>query len=204
MKTKLLSAVMLCTVGLAGCGDDGEAVETNLNTQSGIMTFLEGKTLVMEGASIPSHPNGVNEGTNFGASSQCYQKVTMSVMGGNFKVDSIPGTIEGAPNTGQTGTCNPELPKNALSFTSTNVLMENVATGGTCFDVVFTYPSFKQVGRGSFSADRKTLSLELFFENGATGANCEAGPVGSKTVNIVFQGQSAPFTGDAVQKYTIQ
>ncbi|NMO17342.1 hypothetical protein HPC49_11880 [Pyxidicoccus fallax] len=207
MKTKLLSAVVLCTVGLMGCGDDSDPAPTNnppkLDSQQGIMTYVEGKRMVMEGANIPSHPNGVNEGLDFGAASQCYQKVTMSVQAGNFTVDSIPGTIEGGTQT-TPGTCNKTLPKNALSFTSRNVLIENVAADGSCFNVVFTYPSFKQVGRGGFSADGKTLNLEIFFENAATGANCEAGPVGSKTINLVANGQSYPFPGNAVQKYVIQ
>ncbi|GHG89759.1 hypothetical protein [Comamonas sp. JC664] len=208
MNKKLLSAVMTSALCLVGCGeadpvDNGPGNTPNLSTSQGIMTFLEGKTLTMRGDDIPSHPNGFSEDVNFGASSQCYQSVTMSVQGGNFRVDSVPGTIEGAPNAGQTGTCNPDLPQNALSFTSTVVSIENVSADGECFDVAFTYPGFRQVGRGSFSADQRKLDLELFFEGGATGANCAAGGVGSASVQQVIQGNSVPFNGNAVQSYVI-
>lgn len=208
MKKKLLSAVMTSALCLVGCGeadpvDNGPDNTPNLSTAQGILTFLEGKTLTMRGDDIPTHPNGFSEDINFGASSQCYQSVTMSVQGGNFRVDSVPGTIEGAPNAGQQGTCNPDLPQNALSFTSTVVSIESVSANGECFDVAFTFPGFRQVGRGSFSADQRRLDLELFFEGGATGANCAAGGVGSATVNQVIGGQSAAFTGSAVQSYVI-
>ncbi|NVJ02889.1 hypothetical protein HV824_32910 [Myxococcus sp. AM009] len=208
MKKMLLSAVMTSALSLVGCGesdpiDNGPDNTPNLSTSQGILTFLEGKTLTMTGDDIPTHPNGFSEDVNFGASSQCYQSVTMSVQGGNFRVDSIPGTIEGAPQAGQTGTCNPELPQNALSFTSTVVSIENVSADGECFDVVFSFPGFRQVGRGSFSADQRRLDLELFFEGGATGANCAAGAVGSATVNQVIAGESRPFEGSAVQSYVI-
>nr|WP_090490961.1 hypothetical protein [Myxococcus virescens] len=204
MKKMLLSAVMTSALSLVGCGESDPVDNTpNLSTPQGILAFVEGKTLTMTGANIPSHPNGFSEDINFGASSQCYQSVTMTVQGGNFRVDSIPGTIEGAPNAGMSGTCNPELPQNALTFTSTVVSIENVQGDGECFDVAFTFPGFRQVGRGAFSADRRTLDLELFFEGGATGANCAAGSVGSATVNQVIGGESRPFEGKAVQRYTI-
>ncbi|AKQ69865.1 putative lipoprotein [Myxococcus hansupus] len=210
MNKKLLSAVMTSALCLVGCGEadpinpgpDGNN-SPNLSTAQGIQTFLEGKTLTMRGDDIPSHPNGFSEDVNFGASSQCYQSVTMTVQGGNFRVDSVPGTIEGAPNAGQTGTCNPEVAQNPLSFTSTVVSIENVSADGECFDVAFTFPGFRQVGRGSFSADQRKLDLELFFEGGATGANCAAGGVGSASVNQVIGGNSQPFTGNAVQSYVI-
>jgi len=208
MKKKLLSAVMTSALCLVGCGesdpvDNGPDNTPNLSTAQGILSYLEGKTLTMRGDDIPTHPNGFSEDMNFGASSQCYQSVTMTVQGGNFRVDSIPGTIEGATQPGQVGICNPEVPQNALTFTSTVVSIENVQAHGECFDVAFTFPGFRQVGRGSFTADQKRLDLELFFEGGATGANCAAGPVGSASVNQVINGESKPFEGNAVQSYVI-
>ncbi|HZI14506.1 MAG TPA: hypothetical protein VE153_29330 [Myxococcus sp.] len=204
---KLLSAVMLCALGVVGCGEDPVTPPVDntpkLNTQQGILDYLDGKSLTMTGANIPSHPNGLNEDTNYGQASQCYKSVTMTVSGGTFSVNSVPGTIEGAANVGQTGTCNHDLARSALNFNSTAVLMENIAADGSCFDVTFTYPGFKQVGRGGFSADAKTLRLELFFENAATGAKCANGAVGSNTVSLIVQGQSVPFTGNAVQVYTV-
>lgn len=212
MKKKLLSAVMLCSLGMTACGDDPVITpppdEPELNTQQGVLDYLEGATLTMTGADIPSHPNGYNEDTNLGQATQCYKSVTMTVSGGNFAVNSIPGTVENAPNVGNTGTCNHEATRSALNFTSTAVLMENFAADGSCFDVTFTYPGFKQVGRGGFSDDGTKLSLELFFENAATGVKCANGAVGSNTVNLIVRdaqgnSQSVPFTGNAVQVYTI-
>ena len=199
MKKKLLSAVMLCALGVVGCGDE-DPVDPPVNTpkldsSANILAFLEGKTLLMEGANIPSFPNGYNEDIDYGPYTQCYQKVTMTIGGGNFKVDSIPGTVQG-------GACQHELAKNPLSFTSTTVLIENVAADGSCFDVTFTFPGgVIQEGRGGFSADQKNLNLELFFTKQASGHRCANGAVGAAgTVTL----NGAPFTGNAVQKYVIQ
>ncbi|NVJ27056.1 MULTISPECIES: hypothetical protein [Myxococcus] len=201
MKKKLLSAVMVCALGLVGCGDDGDddkdpPVEApKLNSSANILAFLEGKSMLMTGANIPSHPNGFSEDVDFGASSQCYKSVTMSVAGGNFKVDSIPGTITD-------GVCNHEAAKNPLSFTSNTVLIENVASDGSCFDVTFTFPGgLVQEGRGGFTADQKTLKLEIFFKNQSTGSRCANGAVGTSS-SVTLNGQ--PFTGNAVQTYAIQ
>ncbi|NTX10280.1 hypothetical protein HUA74_44275 [Myxococcus sp. CA051A] len=199
MKKKLLSAVMVCALGLVGCGDDDDKdppVEApKLNSSANILAFLEGKTLLMEGANIPSHPNGFSEDVDFGASSQCYQKVTMSVAGGNFKVDSVPGTITD-------GVCNHDAPKNPLSFTSNTVLIENVTSDGSCFDVTFTFPGgLVQEGRGGFTADQKTLKLEIFFKNQSTGSRCANGAVGAAGT-VTLNGQS--FAGNAVQTYAVR
>jgi hypothetical protein len=202
MKKNLLSAVVLCALGFVGCGgEDGTnqppPVPT-FNTADNLRTWLEGKKLVMEGANIPSHPNGYDEDINYGSATQCYTKVEMNVAGGNYAVISTLGTLRDAPTVGSKGTCDHAAPAgNPLNFTSTGVLIE--PKDATCFDVTFTYPSFKQVGRGSMSADGKTLSLELFFENQAVGATCAAGAVGSKTVKL----RGIDFTGNATQVYTV-
>jgi hypothetical protein len=172
----------------------------SFDTPDKIRSYLEGKKLLMSGANIPSHPNGYNEDTNFGSASQCYQKVEMNVSGGNFAVTSTLGTLRNAPTVGSTGTCDNEVVAGSpLSFTSTAVLIETVRSNGACFDISVTYPSFKQVGRGKLAADGKTLTLEIFFENQAVGANCAAGPVGSRTVKL----QGADFTGNARQVYAV-
>ncbi|MBZ4421528.1 hypothetical protein [Myxococcus sp. RHSTA-1-4] len=198
MKKKLLSAVMLCALGVVGCGEEDPVdppAKPKLDSQANILAFLDGKTLLMQGENIPSHPNGFSEDIDYGPYSQCYQKVTMTVGGGSFTVDSIPGTIEN-------GQCNHELAKNPLKFTSTAVLIENVAADGSCFDVTFTFPGgLVQEGRGGFSADQKSLNLELFFKDQATGSRCANGAVG--TAGTVTLGGKA-FTGNAVQKYAIQ
>jgi hypothetical protein len=205
MKKKLLSAVMVGALGLVGCGDDGKDPDPNpppakkFDTAEKIRTHLEGKALVMEGINIPSHPNGYNEDTNFGSATQCYEKVTMSVSGGNFAVTSTLGTLRDAPNAGNTGTCEPVALGTPLTFTSTAVLIENVKGDGECFDISVTYPSFRQVGRASLSDEGRTLALELYFDSQAAGATCEAGLVGSRTVRL----NNADFTGNAVQTYSV-
>jgi uncharacterized protein (DUF2141 family) len=205
MKKKLLSAVMVCALGLVGCGDDGKDPDPNpepaqkFDTPEKISAHLEGKTLVMEGVNIPSHPNGFNEDTNFGAATQCYEKVAINVSGGNFAVTSTLGTLRDAPTVNSTGNCEPVAVGTPLSFTSTAVLIENVKGDGECFDISVTYPSFKQVGRASFSDEGKTLTMELFFENQAVGANCAAGDVGSKTIRLT----NADFAGNALQVYSV-
>ena len=139
--------------------------------------------MAMEGANIPSHPNGYNEDINYGAATQCYQKVTMSVAGGNFKVTAPWAPCQISPGAGQPGgTCNHEPAKNPLSFTSTALLIENVAADGSCFDVTFTYPGFLvQVGRGKLGRRTQALKLELFFEGQATATAARRGAVGSRS-----------------------
>jgi hypothetical protein len=205
MKKQLLSAVMLCSLGVVGCGDDqtgtpNQDTGPKYNTADKISTYLEGKTLTMSGANIPSHPNGYNEDVNYGSATQCYQSVTMQVAAGTYNVTSVLGTLEGAPQPGNTGTCNHDVKSTELKFSTTAVLIENVAADGSCFDVTYTYTGFKQAGRGQVSQDGQTVKLELFFEGQASGHRCANGAVGSSTVTLNGQ----PFTGNAVQVYTIQ
>ena len=171
------------------------------NSVSAITTFLEGKTLTMEGTNIPSHPNGFDENTNFGASTQCYSKVTItSTTGPKFSTKSDLGTLNGAPNAGDVGTCDRNTVSTSLTFDSTTVAIESVAADGSCFDITMTYTGFKQEGRGVISADGKTIKLELFFEGQATGHRCAGGTPGqANTVTL----NSNAFTGDAVQTYAI-
>jgi hypothetical protein len=201
MKKKLLSAVVLCALGFVGCGGEDENNQPppvpTFNTADNIRTWVEGKKLLMEGANIPSHPNGYDEDVNYGSATQCYTKVEMNVSGGNYTVTSTLGTLRDAPTVLSKGVCDHTVAAgNPLNFTSTAVLIE--PADANCFNVSFTYPGFKQVGRGSMSADGKTLSLELFFENDAVGADCASGAVGSKTVKL----KGVDFTGNATQVYT--
>jgi hypothetical protein len=159
MKKTLLSAVVLCALGFVGCGDEEETNKPppvpTFNTADNIGTWVEGKKLAMEGANIPAFPNGYDEDINYGSATQCYTKVEMNVSGGNYAVTSTLGTLRDAPTVGSKGTCDHAAPAgNPLSFTTTAVLIE--PKDATCFNVTFTYPSFKQVGRGSMSADGKT------------------------------------------------
>ena len=205
MKKQLLAAGMLCTLGLVGCGGSTTTPPGNTdtgpkyNTADKISTYLEGKTLEMSGANIPDYPNGFNEDVNYGSATQCYTSVTMAVAGGNYNVTSNLGTLRDTSTKG-VQECDHATKSNQTSFTSTNVLIENVRADGTCFDVTFTYTGFKQVGRGQVSQDGKTLKLELFFENQATGSRCADGDVGAQTVTL----NKVAFTHNAVQTYTIQ
>ncbi|ADO68090.1 hypothetical protein [Stigmatella aurantiaca] len=197
MKKKLLSAVMVCALGFVGCGDDEEEgppppPATKFNTADSIRTYLDGKSMLMEGENIPSHPNGYSEDVNYGSASQCYQKVMMTNSGGNFTVNSTLATIR---DTG----CDHNAVSGNQSFTSTGVLIENVKEDASCFDITLTYVGFKQVGRGVLSQDGKTLTLELYFEGQASGATCTTGAVGASTVTL----NKAPFTGNAKQVYMV-
>jgi len=203
MKKMLMSAVVLCALGTVGCGDDtGNGPDTTgpkYNTPEKLATFFEGKTMVMEGDNIPSHPNGFSEDVDFGSASQCYSKVTLSVAGGNYTARSIKGTLRDTAS-GAKDCDHSTSAGEAGNFTSTAVLIENVAADGSCFDVTYTYPGFKQEGRGVVSQDGKTVKLELFFEGRATGHRCAAGAVGAQTVTH----NGVAFTGNAVQTYTVQ
>lgn len=203
MKRITLAVLLLAA---ASCGDDDGGSSTpdagaTLDTPAKIFSFLDGKTIKMTGADIPSHPNGYNEDTNFGAATQCYLSVQIATAAGNFTVTSALGTLEGAPTTGTTGTCNHALQNgNPLTFPSTTVLIENVKPNGECFDITATYPGFVQEGRGKISPDGKKVTLELFFTTQATGHRCAAGAVGAATVTLNGQ----PFAGNAQQVYTVQ
>lgn len=174
---------------------------TKLDSANAINTYLEGKTMVMTGADIPKYPNGFLEDKNYGASTQCYNKTTIVVASGNWAVTSLLGTLNGAPAAGDTGTCDRTTVKGSpVAFTSTAILVENVQGNATCFDVTATYTGFKQEGRGSISADGKTVIMELFFGGQALHAKCADGVPGTTGVTL----NGAAFTGDAKQTYRIQ
>ncbi|NNB90778.1 hypothetical protein HJC10_31395 [Corallococcus exiguus] len=204
MKKTLSSAMLLCALSLTGCGEEAtqEPVDSapKLDSQSNILAFLEGKTLVMEGDNIPSHPLSLDEDINWGSASQCFQKVSIGVGGNNFHVTSTPGTIRNSTGVGQAGsTCDHAAAQNALVFDSKAVTLSNITAGGSCFEILVDYGSFKQEGRVSISSDTKKISMELYFEAKATGWHCADGAVGAKTVSV--SGQA--FTGNAVQVYDI-
>jgi hypothetical protein len=195
---------VVCALGFVGCGGDDTTTKPppvpTFDNADNIRNYLEGKKLSMEGASIPSHPNGFDEDVNYGSVTQCYQKVEMSIASGNFAVTSTLGTLRDAPTVGSKGSCDHELAAGTpQAFTSKASLVENVKADASCFDISIDYGSFKQQGRGNISADGKTLTLELFFEGQASGANCASGAVGSQTVTL----NKAPFTGNAQQVYAI-
>lgn len=181
-----------------GAADSGTA--NRFSTSSKILAYLDGRTLTMTGANIPSHPNGFNEDANLGQATQCYHSTVMQVSAGGFNITSELGTLEGAPNVNDVGTCNHDTVAGAPAmFASTAVLIENVQGNGECFDFNITFAGFAQEGRGKINADGTTLVLELFFKDQAVGHRCAAGAVGAQTVTL----NTLPFTGNAQQTYTI-
>lgn len=212
MKTKLLALALAPALALAvACGDDTEE-NPNPNpsqvfdTADKVYTAIDGQTWKMLGTNIPSHPNGYPSGWNLGSVTQCYYSATISSANRTFTVSSEKGTMQGNPGPGAMGTCdtttkagdNAPYPSNAL-------LIENVKSDGSCFDITVTFTGFSQEGRGKLSADGKTMTLELFFGGQAVNHRCANGAVGSSGVTITYPGQSpAPFTGNAQQVYVRQ
>ncbi|OJT21289.1 hypothetical protein BO221_26025 [Archangium sp. Cb G35] len=215
MKKQLLSAVVLCALSVVGCEEDltptpdagttdtdagtDAGTEIKYNTADKVFTFLEGKTMVMEGANIPSHPNGINENLLYDPSTQCYNKVTMQMASRNLTVTSVRAVVEGASGQGSVGDCNRDNIRDTLApFVSTVVNIENVKEDGTCFDITATFNGFSQSGRGLISQDGTKVQLELYFA--ATGHRCADGAVGANTVKL----NGNAFTGNAIQTYVIQ
>ncbi len=182
----------------AGRADAGSG--RRIATGADVMALLEGKTLLMDAAHVPSHPNGYDENVNFGQSSQCIHSVRMDVAGGAMTVTTELARLDNAPGAGDRGQCNRNIAAGGnIAFSTTAVLVENVSSGGGCFDLTLTYMGFGQEGRGSISADQRSVSLELFFRDQAVGHRCADGPVGEGSVTL----NQEPFTGNAVQVYAI-
>lgn len=184
----------------AGTGGGG-GTALDLSTPTKILAYLEGTTMVMTGTDIPTDPNGFNENLNFGANTQCYNKVTIATLASNFQVTSDLGQFNAAADGGVVGMCDRTIKANTVSFTSNTVLVENVQGNADCFDITVTYTGFSQAGRGKISADGKTVTLELFFA--ATGNRCADGAVGSTGVMLATSGGPVAFTGNAQQVYRI-
>lgn len=166
-----------------------------------ILTFLDGKRLVMDGEAIPTHPNGFDENENFGQATQCLHRVTMAISAGAFRVSTDLGSLRDAPNPEDVGTCDRDTPSgDVVTFDTTAALVEEVADEGRCFDITLTYVGFGQEGRGSISEDGETMLLELFFRDQAIGHRCADGDPGSPTITL----NQEPFEGDAVQIYRIE
>ena len=200
----LLSALVACSDDNSSNGNpDGgnpDAAGLNLADSAKIMAYLEGKTLKMEGNDIPPYPNGYNEDQNLGNASQCYQSTTIAVSGGTFNVTSQLAKITGAPAVLDVGTCDHTMNNGMVMFSSTNILIENVKNNAACFDITVTYNGFAQEGRAKISPDGKTVTMELYFANQATGHRCAAGDVGAQTVML----KGAAFTQNAQQVYAVK
>ncbi len=172
-----------------------------LTSEAQILAFLDGKTITMPAAAVPSHPNGFDQNVNFGQATQCIHEVQMSVAGGAFRVATSMGTLNGAPEVEDVGSCDRDTPDgNELTFDTTAARIENVRDDGGCFDITLTYAGFGQEGRGAVSADRTEIRLELFFRDQAVGHRCADGDVGEPTITL----NQETFTGDAVQRYRVE
>lgn len=184
-----------------GSGSTGGGSGNDFSTSTLILAHLEGKTMTMEGADIPTHPNGFSENIYFGSSTQCYQKVAIATLAGQFNVTSNLGTLNANADGGAVGMCDRATQSGTASFTSMSVLIENISNNGECFDITATYNGFKQEGRASISADGKVFTMELFFS--ATGHRCADGAVGAATVMLPSMAGPYAFVGDAKQVYRI-
>lgn len=190
---------------LEGGSDGGQALDSGvvrarLLSGADVMNLLEGKTLLMEADKIPSHPNGYDENLNYGSATQCIHSVQMDVQSGAISVTTKLATLKNAPRSGDRGQCDRQAASGSdVAFSTTAVLIENVKDDGGCFDITLTYAGFGQEGRGAVAADGRTVNLELYFRDQAVGHRCASGAVGSASVTL----NQEPFSGDAVQRYTI-
>ena len=190
-----------------GSGTAGGMATVTLDTAAKVSTYLEGKKLEMLGADIPSHPNGFNENAYFGASTQCYHSTTITVAAMNFNVAAELGTWRsldgGTPMNGTLGSCDRATVAGPFAATSTAVLIQNVSGNADCFDIDVTFNSYAQEGRGSIDQTTGKAKLELYFKNGSVNNRCADGNPGATGVKQVVMGMQYPFTGNAVQTYTV-
>jgi hypothetical protein len=183
-------------------GGTGGGSGLSLGTSSLIFAYLDGKTFDMTGTNIPTEPNGFNENLNLGAATQCYNDVTITEASQNFTITSKLGTLQNKPADGSIvgGTCDRTTVSSTYPATSTLVNITNVKNNAECFDIDITFNGYGQEGRGSISADGKTLKLELYFSTQATNMRCADGNPG--TTGVMLKG--AAFTGNSVQTYVLK
>lgn len=188
--------------GTARDGTARDATASNpYNTVAAVKAFFNGKTMVMEGSNIPTHPQGADENMNLDAATQCLHKVTIKLNEGPaLAITTDFGTLNGAPTKFSVGTCDRTTKTTTLQFTTSAVLIEHVAPDGRCFDITATYLGFAQEGRAMISADGKSAKFELYVQGVATGHRCADGALGSNTVKLAGQA----FTGQAVGTYVLQ
>ncbi len=229
----IFSASIAVTLLTVACGapvtptptDSGTVVKdggttNDFGTGAKITAYLAGKTLVMAGADIPNSPIGYSQNLNLGAASQCYNKVTITTAGAagqeNFTVvsdlgqlnvnNADAGTLADGGTPPKTYTCDNATKTTTVMFTSNTLVVSNVKdAAASCFDILASYTGFAQEGRGSISADGKTVILELYFKDKTIGHSCSDGAVGSSTVKFAAVGGATPvaFTGNAQQTYRV-
>jgi len=94
------------------------------------------------------------------------------------------------------------------TFSSTDVILDNVQDNGRCFDITVNYGRFSEEGRGRISPDGTAVTLELYIGGKALLHRCEDGPVGSRSVRLAIgsagQGRVVRLAGDSIQVYRVQ
>lgn len=197
-----------CSSGSSGSGtteatsgaSSGSSASLMLSSPAAINAYLEGKTMVMTGADIPPYPLGYNENVNYGTATQCWDKITIQTGSSSlWRVTFVLGTLDGAAATAATGVCDNKTPSGSPFVATGSIAIANVQGSATCFDLDASSLNSSS-GRGSISADGKTVSLELYINGQASGDTCADGAVGSRGVTL----NGKPFTANAVQVYRIQ
>lgn len=175
-----------------------------LDSRNRILTFINGRTLTMEGANIPSFPNGVSEDLATSTESRCYRNRTLNAVGSSFRFTSQLGLVRsfdgGLAANGEFGICD-HAGDGGIDTTETKAMIDYYTVD--CFNVYFTFGDRRLEGRGS--ARQNGLNLEVFSaELQASNNSCVHGNPGSGGVSISPDGGHwVPFTGSAVQRYDI-
>ena len=170
-----------------------------IETAAQLHAFFDGKTYLMVGDNIPSHPLGFDERLQNGATTQCLSKIQLQMSGVQWTVTTQSGTLRDAPNQGDIGDCDHDAPGPHYEFTSTSVTFENLAPGVSCVDLHLSYSGFRQEGRATLTEGGEILLIDLFFADAAPDIWCADAEVGNPPTE--FKGQ--PFSGDVTQVYVL-
>ena len=185
-----------------------------------LQSLLYGTWLMTGKQQIPPNILGLPEST-FSSSALCYHQtrvIARKAQGTDavFSVENRPGTpVINSPTMTILNYCNNDQPSSEL-FSAPTVSTSVSITPRTkdCFDINISYNLVRQEGRGKFSADAKTLELELYngglnpsnhrCENGAVGDTSAIPGSGYPTVATVGASNPSGRPASAVQKYTRQ
>ncbi|MFO0728479.1 MAG: hypothetical protein U1E65_32180 [Myxococcota bacterium] len=190
---------VLCVSGNCGASNTCEA-GPRFDSVEKILVYLEGKTLLEVGASMPPYPFGLSENVNNGPASTCFTSITIHVQGGVLHNQTVLAQISGAPNQGDTGVCVHSSPQQMVQYDSTSFAITHLRGNGACFDIDASYTILGTEGRGRIAADGSSMDLEIFYAGQATHHRCADGDVG--TVGVVVSG--VPLAGNAVQHFDLR
>lgn len=193
---ELVASVSAASADFAASCHGPTDPDPDLSDPLAIERWLTGKTAVMTGDDIPEWPLGYFEGANYGDATQCYSSVALSFGAAAFTTDTAFGTLLDAPQEGSVGTCDPSAVSAEVLASTRGYALEG---DGVCFDVRLEFETYTVEGRGAFTPDGRTLSLELYYLGQSTGATCLDGGVGAPGVTV----SEMPLGGDAVQVYRL-